>query len=186
MATVNVHITDTADDGNELPGVFYNTGAVQSGAFGGLQAWAFLRFLAVTGPVSGATINSATITLEVTDVSGSPDTTFYGVDADDPAQFADPGNLPSAATQTTANAAGPTATGSQQVNVASIVQEIVNRAGWASGNDMAFVCEDNLNTGTNVWAADDLDDTTEAVLDIDYTNPGATTRRYSLSLTGVG
>lgn len=177
MATVQVEITDTNDDVAEFVGLLFAANSLSCGYNGtfGVPIYAGLRFQSVTGPVSGATINSATITFNVTNINGTPNTTFYGVDADDPAVWANPGNLPSNATQTTASATGLTATGSQQVDVASIVQEIVNRAGWASGNDMAFVCEDNAGSGDNSWVAEDYQaaGTAEAVLDIDYTNPAS-------------
>lgn len=190
MATVQVQITNTADDVQEAVGVALDTSAIVAGynASFGVPFAGGIRFRSVTGPVSGATVNSATLTLMIS-IGGTPNTTIYGVDVDDVAVWSDPGNLPSAAARTTASVAGPTATGSQQINVATIVQEILNRAGWASGNDMAFVGIDNAGAGNNSWQADDIDDagTDHAVLDIDYTNPGgATLRRYSLTLGGVG
>lgn len=187
MATVNVHITVTGDDGSELVGVGLITNSYGAGATSGIDVHGFLRFQSVTGPVSGATINSATITHNVTAIAGTPDTTCYGVDVDDAAAFSDPGNLPSAAARTTASSdADPAGTGSRTINVATQVQEIVNRAGWASGNDMAFVMIDN-GTGENNWSAEDFQaaGTAEAFLDIDYTNP-ANKRRYTLTTLGVG
>lgn len=181
MATVSVHIAATADDVTELVGLgMLNDGSagglgqtVSSGWISSLDTWAGLRFLSVTGPVSGATINSATITLNVTSITGTPNTTFYGYAADSPAAWASPGNLPHNATLTSASVSGPSATGTRTVDVTSIVQEIVNRSGWASGNNMSFVCDNNTGAGGNAyWSAEDYvaAGTAEAVLDIDYTN----------------
>lgn len=192
MATVSVHITATGDDVTELVGfALVNDGSsgglgqtVTSGLIGGRDTWAGFRFLSVTGIASGATINSATITLNVTAIGGSPDTTFYGYATDNPGAWADPGNLPHNATKTSASVSGPTATGTQTINVASAVQEIVNRVGWASGNNMAFVCDNNTTSGGDIyWSAEDYvaAGTAEAVLDIDYTNRGKT-----LAALGVG
>lgn len=175
MATVSVGISDTLDDGSELPGVAFQTGSLAAGFISGVfEGNAFLRFLAVTGPTSGATINTATITLNITAIAGTPNTTVFGVDVDDAAAFSDPGNLPSAAAKTTASSDGdPAGTGTQTINVVTQVQEIINRAGWASGNDMAFVWDDNAGSGSNSWTAEDFQaaGTAHAVLDIDYTNP---------------
>lgn len=188
MATVNVHITDTVDDGREGVGVLFQTTSDLAGFASGFRFLIFFRFLAITGPVSGATINSATITHNCTVVTGTPNTTCYGVDVDDAAQFTNPTNLPSNATKTTASSdADPAGTGSRTINVVTQVQEIINRPGWASGNDMAFVIDDNAGSGDNYWACEDLGDagTAEAYLDIDYTNP-ANKRRYTLTTLGVG
>lgn len=174
MATLQVKVTDTADDGWEIEGGLESS-IVAAGSDGGVSFSAFFRFLNVTVP-QGATIDSATLTVLITDVSGAPDTTLYGVDVDDAAAFADPGNLPSAATKTTASAdPDPAGTGTKVITITTIVQEIVDRAGWASGNAMAFVADDNAGSGTNFWAAEDYEDagTAEAILDITYTVPAA-------------
>lgn len=188
MPTVQIDIVNTDDDVQEAVGIALDNSSVVCGFNSGFGV-AFaggVRFRSVGVP-QGATINSATITFQIDNVTGTPNTTIYGIDVDDVAVWSDPGNLPSAATKTTASATGPTATGSQQVNVASIVQEIVDRAGWASGNDMAFAGIDNAGSGDNFWVAEDLADAggNEARLDIDYTagGPTFTPRR---ALTGVG
>lgn len=170
MATVQVKITDTADDGYEYQSELV-TGGVAAGFDGSDEAIAFLRFLNVAVP-QGATIDSATLTLNITTVEGTPNTTLYGVDADDAAAFADPGNMPLAATKTTASAdPDPAGTGSKVITITSIVQEIVNRVGWTSGNAMAFVGVNSAGSGSNYWFAEDLEEagTAEATLDITYT-----------------
>lgn len=175
MATLQVKITDTADDGVELVGVVFFTDGFAAGvsdAYASLL-YGFLRFLNVTVP-QGAGISSATLTLNIIDITGTPDTTLYGVDADNAAAFADPGNLPSAASRTTASAdPDPAGTGSHVITITSIVQEIVDRAGWASGNAMAFVAIDNTGSGSHFWVGEDYEDagTAEATLDITYTVP---------------
>ncbi len=181
MATLQVKITDTADDGYEADGALDPT--FLAAGFQGLTVLAFLRFLNVTIP-QGATIDSATLTLNITDISGTPDTTLYGVDEDNAAAFAAPGNLPSAATKTTASAdPDPAGAGSKVITITSIVQEIIDRAGWASGNAMAFVGDDNAGTGPSYWSAEDYEDagTAEATLDITYTVP-ATGRNAAFQL----
>ena len=186
MATLQVKVTDTADDGFEVFGSLTN---VQFGAgyASGATFLLYCRFLNVTVP-QGATIDSSTLTLNITDVTGTPNTTLYGVDEDNAAAFADPGNMPSAATRTTASAdPDPAGTGTKVITITTIVQEIVDRAGWASGNSMAFVADNNAGSGDNYWFAEDYEDagTAEAVLDITYTAGGASVP-FRRSLLGVG
>lgn len=183
MATLQVKVTDTADDGYEIPTVGFTTSQIGAGTTSGFVQYAFFRFLNVTVP-QGAVASEATLTLNITGVTGTPDTTLYGVDVDDAAAFADPGNLPSAATRTTASAdPDPAGAGSKVITVTDIVQEILDRAGWASGNDMAFVAADNLGAGEHYWTAEDYEDagTAEATLDITYTVP-ATGRNAAFQL----
>lgn len=183
MATLQVKVTDTADDGYESPFGIEDNDGVFGGAADGDWGVGFCRFLNVTVP-QGATVSSATLTLNITSLVGTPNTTLYGVDADNAAAFADPGNLPSAATKTTASAdPDPAGTGSKVITITTIVQEIVDRAGWASGNAMAFVVEDNAGSGENYWIAEGYEDagTAEATLDITYTVP-ATARNAAFHL----
>ena len=137
--------------------------------FGGVESNGGLRFLSV-GIDQGATISTAKITVNVINVTGTPDLIVYGVDADAAAAFADPGNLPSAATRTTASTAfAPTGTGSAEIDVKAIVQEIVNRVGYAGGA-IAFVIDDNAGAGTNYAEIEDIDaaGSNEAQLDVTY------------------
>lgn len=184
MTAIQVKITDTADDGFEgSEGI--STGVVKAGKSAGATLTAFFRFLNVTVP-QGATIDSATLTLNITDDS-SPDTTLYGVKVADAAAFADPGNLPSNATRTTASAdPDPAGTGTKVITITSIVQELVDQALWSSGNAMAFVAEGNSGFFAS-WTAEDYEDagTAEATLDITYT-AGATIKPFRRSLLGVG
>lgn len=187
MPTVQVDIAANADDVLQIDtGLFPNFTA--AGMLFSSEYEAGLRFQSVAVPQS-ATIVSATLTLNITSVNGSPETTVYGVDVDDAAAWAAPGNLPGNATTTTESSPGPTATGSQQIDVTAIVQEIVGRGGWTSGNDMAFVVLNDkaLSGQDHTWFAEDLNDAggNEARLDIDYTagGPTFTPRR---ALTGVG
>lgn len=114
---------------------------------------AALRFASVDLP-QGADISQATLTLTVSTVGGNPDTTCYGLAVDDLEAFADPGNLPSAIARTTASQPfAPNNSGSVGINVTTILQEIVNRAGWESGNALGFVFEDEVGSGENYWQA---------------------------------
>jgi hypothetical protein len=97
-----------------------------------------VRFQTVNVP-NASTITSATLTLRYTEApSGS--VTVYGIDTDDLAAFSNAASINSAP-QTTASAvfSGGSSGADKSVDVTSIVQEIVNRAGWVANNDMGFV-----------------------------------------------
>ena len=187
MTAVQVKITDDADDGYE-GSIFGLSASDVAAGYGAFETEiAFFRFLNVTVP-KGATIDSATLSLNITVVNGTPNTTLFGVDADNAAAFANPDNLPSAATKTTASAdPDPAGTGTKVITITTIVQEIVDRAGWASGSAMAFVVVNNAGSSDNDWLAEDYVDvgTAEATLDITYT-AGAASVPFRRSLLGVG
>jgi hypothetical protein len=128
-----------------------------------------LRWLNVTVP-QGATITSATVILiprnavtgTITNVHG----TWFGVDEDNVAQFSDGGieALSGAFTPTTASTNFDPTTwvvddpDDQTYDITSIVQEIVNRAGWSSGNAMALVLLDDSTANGNSARAWDFTD----------------------------
>lgn len=110
------------------------------------QYWSIggFRFLNVAIPQS-ATINSATISLIIQSSAGDPATIIKGAAADNIDTWSAP-NTPNGATKTTASVnwtitgASGTAT---SPSIVSIIQEIVNRAGWVSGNALAITIQDN-------------------------------------------
>jgi hypothetical protein len=171
--TLNLAITATGDDRYDVVGVGLGADDVGliSGQSGGVDAVAGWRFQNVTIP-NAATINSAEFSVEVTGVSGTPQLEMHGNDVDDAAVWG-AGNLPSNITQTTAATTVDdyTSTGVKTTDVTAIVQEIINRAGWASGNDLALVLFDDQATDENFAAMADLLHATaqEGRLSINYT-----------------
>ena len=128
----------------------------ESGAGGPSWFWCpGVRFNNVT-VAQGATITSAKITYtgRVTDVPLGYDQTIYGDDVDDSVNFVDNANIISR-TRTTASASWTTPivttadTEFDTADLTSIVQEIVDRAGWASGNDMTFMSITTAGTADN-------------------------------------
>lgn len=112
---------------------------------------AAFRFLDVTIP-QGETINTATITLKanVTD-SDNISVTITGIDEDNTGDFS---SDPTARLQTTASVSwsinGATLDATEQSpDMALIVQEIVDRGGWSSGNAIGFFV-DNDASGNNI------------------------------------
>jgi hypothetical protein len=105
-----------------------------------------LRFQSITVP-KGATITEATITFYADEThSDTTDLTFHGQDADNAPTFVDvDGDVtsrPRTAASVDWNDVPPWSTVHATYttpNLAPIVQEIVGRAGWSSGNAMVFV-----------------------------------------------
>ncbi len=107
-----------------------------------------IRFNNVTIP-RGATILSAYLEFAADETdNGSTNLTIYGEDHDDASQYTGSNYDISNRTKTTAsvnwnsvaawNSIGQT---HQSPDLTTIVQEIVDRSGWSSGNDMAFIIE---------------------------------------------
>jgi hypothetical protein len=135
------------------------------------------RFTNVT-IAQGATINSATLTLNLTQATNdSPALDIYCEDVDDAATFAAASNNLSNRTLTTAKTdwdGTDLGTGDKIVSITSAVQEVIDRAGWVSGNDLNVIAVGQTGTAVriNTW-----DNSTSlcARLDIDYTEAGAAT-----------
>jgi hypothetical protein len=141
----------------------------------------------------GVTIDNTTI-LQVqvtTTESGGVTSTVSADDVDDAAAWAN-GSRPSQITPTTATVSfAQTSSGLKSLDVTAIVQEIVNRGSWASGNDMRFAALSHTGTGTEVGHSGDLTDSNgavEAVLSIDFTAAGGGSSRPPArrGLMGVG
>lgn len=139
MPTVSYGIAATADDGCQVgtfgffdtnPGAGYDSGSASNLSVG-------FRFLSVAVP-QGATITSASLTLK-TD-SGFPATgsawgTIKGVSADNAPSWTT--TSPAAASKTIQSVA-ITSDAAKAYDVTTIIQAIVSRTGWASGNALAF------------------------------------------------
>lgn len=118
-------------------------------------------------------ISSATLTINVFSVAGAATTgTLFGNDADTAGAWAT-GSGPLDMTPTTASTsfAVPDATGAANYTVTDIVQEIVNRAGWASGNNMAFGCQGTI-TGTYKYITDFGNGSNFATLSVTFSGGG--------------
>jgi len=113
-----------------------------------------LRWQSVNIP-NASTIDSATLSIYISAVGGSLSTDITGIDEDDTATWS-AGSRPSQRARTTAKVtanaanwgnygAGKWAT----IDITSIVQEIVDRAGWVANNDLAIAIDDTAGSGTN-------------------------------------
>jgi len=144
-----------------------------------------MRFTNVTIPV-GATITSAVVEVFMKWQAGGDDiiTLFRGCDEDNAATFGTT-DRPSQRASTTA-VVNRTYTDAADWSDESwlslddctdVVQEIIDRAGWASGNAMAFVFENNGSASTNRWQFHDYNygSTNAAKITINYTTGGGST-----------
>ncbi|HZN37888.1 MAG TPA: hypothetical protein VFD82_03740 [Planctomycetota bacterium] len=138
-----------------------------------------LRFQNLTVP-AGATISSAFVQFSTDEVKSDPtQLTIAGEASDNPATFTGTALNISSRPRTTAtvawapaawtvvNEAGPN---QRTPNLASIVQQVVSRPGWASGNALVFVI---TGTGVRTAAAFDVGPTLAARLTVNYQS-GAT------------
>lgn len=113
------------------------------------------RFTNVTVP-NGATINSAKIivTAGYTNVNVVVNTKVRGCDEDNQGDFADYAAYAAAARTAAVNWAGIAAWTSgvqyDSPDIASIIQTIVNRVGWASGNAMTIFWDDHDDLSDHV------------------------------------
>lgn len=200
MVTVNEGITTGTDDGygaitgGGSPSINL-TGTLLLGgsrtARGSLQTRdQGIRFQTIAVPnasgLSGGVVDSATLTVNIENTAGNPETIVYAddVDGEDTA-----GDCPTWSTSspdrpvrgdptpTTAQVGfDPAGNGSADIDIASVVNEIVARAGWASGNNMRFLVEDDLDSGgTDTFdiSASEHATNAEPALEIVYTAAAA-------------
>jgi hypothetical protein len=150
VPTFSGQVSQSSDDAREITagtgihtvnntGVGTNIG--QAGV--GTNFLVFLRFQNVTIP-QGTTISAATFSPNFTSASNTGSATINGEAADDSATSTTTANSISSRSKTTASASwnvGTVASTGFQVSpdISSVIQEIVNRGGWASGNALSLL-----------------------------------------------
>lgn len=154
--TVDVVVSAGADDGF-YHGSFVNNGAsLAVGDNGGTKTGSFMRFLNVTIP-QGATITSAVLSLTadlLTGAIGNVDTKVRAVAADNAVAPTDTTTY-NALVRTTASVNfDPTSwdlgTNYNSPDIATVVQEVISRAGWVSGNALTIMWEDRASATNSV------------------------------------
>lgn len=156
--TVDVVITAGADDGfsyTAFDGTGNNVAAGNISA-GPLGSW--FRFLNVTIP-QGATINSAVLVVEADSPSGTVTAIRTQLRADDIDNATAPTSVATfnALTRTTAKvdfdpAVWVISTVYSLPDLAAVVQEVTDRAGWVSGNALQLLWDDDGTSPTNTYA----------------------------------
>ena len=147
-----------------------------------------IRFRNITVP-QGATIGSATLTFNVNEVTvGTTDVTLYGEAIDDAPAFTATASDISNRTRTSANVSWSppdwTVISQNEVSpdVSSIVQEIVSRSGWSSGNNIVFIIG---GTGTRTAFSWDGDANAAPILTLSYAFGSDVTLPACLDLSPV-
>jgi len=192
--TINLTVGSNANDdcGSTTFGLLNSTVDVVGKFVGSFITRIFYRFASATIP-QNATIVSATFSAVAvdTDSTSTWSTKIHLNAADNPSAPAD-GTALDALALTTAFTAPTTSlntTSGTRFNfdVASAVQEIVNRSGWSSGNALMIVWVDNgSSSGINRrWSDYSGGSTNQAKLDITYNDP-VTGNKSNLVLLGVG
>jgi hypothetical protein len=177
--TLNERIIDHADDSEEYissGGIDWGSSDLELGEEGSPQIVG-MRWRNLAIP-QGATITSAYIVFTADEVQeGTPvNLTFWGEDADNAAVFENVSYNISSRTKTSASVAwnnvplwsvvGET---HQSPDISPVIQEIVNRGGWASGNALVV-----LVTGSGRRTADSYSEPTKApLLHVEYTTPAS-------------
>jgi hypothetical protein len=133
-----------------------------------------MRFANITVP-SGATITNAFIQFQVDASSTGPASlTLRGEDVDNAVTFSSSKNDITGRTTTTAseawspanwNTVGAAGTDQRTSDLTSIVQEIVDRGGWSSGNAMVFIV---TGSGERLAVAHDGDSSAAPLLHVEY------------------
>lgn len=175
MATWSGTIAASADDAAQAPDTSVSiTGTVMNA--NSTSQGAGMRWPNVTIP-QGSTINSATLTITVVNTSfDDPDVNIYGQAADNAAAFAATNNNVSSRTSTTAvvtwTASSIGAGAKNAPDLKTVVEEIVGRAGWSSGNALALIVWGRSGASLLRWNQYD-NGSGAASLNIDYTEPPA-------------
>lgn len=174
MATFN--IATGTDDGYWYSTTYSNLASViRLGYFSSNNVNNFIKFNSINIP-QGATIDSAYITL----IAGGSDSgdlivRIYGNDADNataPTTYTEGNNL--VLTTEYSDWTTPNFTFNSSYNTSSlvnVVQEIVNRAGWTSGNNMQFIIQNQTGTISKRAYSYNGDPAKAAIFTVTWTEP---------------
>jgi hypothetical protein len=165
-------VATALDDGHSYVSSAQWFGAFTFSQLGANYAPAW-RFQTVNVP-QGATIDSATLRVDVLQ-SGTGTGTLHGQNVDSAPSWADAsanGPVQMAKTTATTTFDGFGTTGQKTFDVKTIVQEIVNRAGWAANNDMRIGVGSNAAGAVVKFYEVDYGSGTAGRLTIDYTAGG--------------
>jgi type IV pilus assembly protein PilY1 len=179
MPTVYLRPKASADDAFENAGTVTLTDIAPD--TNAATKWFGVRFPSVPIP-KGSTINSAILSVLPSNSSNDePKHTFYGEAADDAAQFAATSNNISGRTRTSAsvlwdnaNLGADGSTFFSPPDLKTIVQEIVNRSGWVSGNALSLLWNGNADTTRDLAIITFDSGPNKEVLTVDFTPPAGT------------
>jgi hypothetical protein len=172
MTVVSVRTVASTDDAEE-----YSGGSMTTGSFDldiGTTSWSGMRFRSISIP-RYATITKATLTFKARGGSSSASqTTFYGQATSNAAAFSSTSYNISSRSRTTASVAWnpiPSWTNNYTYtspDISTIIQEIVDRSDWSSGNNLVIVCN-TPSTGQRSAETYDGEPASSPLLYIEYT-----------------
>lgn len=170
MTILTVNVASGNDDGEERSsGTMSLTGTTLTVNEAGEMIG--MRFLNVTVP-KNSTINSAVLTFNIGSASyDDPDVNWKAEDADNAAAFAATSNNFTPRTLTTAvvtQTATGIGTGNKTITLTSLVQEVVERGGWVSGNALNIFA---VGRSTSEFRPRSYEAGYPASLEINYTIP---------------
>jgi hypothetical protein len=177
MPTINESVAAGADDGmvarfgTYLLPLYASTTMLLSYGSPSSQWWPAIRFDSVAVPPA-ATITSASLSIVHAGGTGSPVGTIYGNDVDSAPAWGSANRVLNIA-KTTASASLDTVNSTSVNDVTGIIQEIISRGGWASGNAIAFGIFQQANGGN--WRGLTFESGSPPTLDITYTEGGGVT-----------
>lgn len=186
MSIVNLQINSSSDDGYEADDTTWvDNDYVKYGQWNSVVYDGGLRWTSVSiikkGIIASAILSYYSTTYGIDDIKGQ----IKGIAEDSPAIWTQE-TKPSTRDKTTANINGNSANWSKagswySIDIAPIIQELVNRAGWVSGNSLAIVMEDNGSSQQmHSIFSHDFNPNYAAKLDITYTIPPT---EYTFSTT---
>lgn len=185
MTSFSTSIAASSDDAREdsVGSVTLNANTLSTSGGG---SWLGLRFTNVTIP-QGATITSAYQTVYVHS-NDDPNLDIYGEATDDAATFTTSSKNITNRSLTTAKvnwSATDIGTGSKDTpELKTIIQEIIDRAGWSSGNDIVLIW-DSLGGSAVIFRSYDYGSDIPSIT-IEYTEPasgGANPKTARIRLT---
>ena len=190
--TFEVRIAVDSDDAEESPSgsVDLTSSDLELVDDGGDQTVG-LRFAAVNIP-AGATITNAYVQFQVDEASTvATNLTIQGQAADNAATFTTSSDNVSSRPRTSAqaswsppawNTVGEAGPDQRTTNIATVIQEVVSRPGWVSGNALALIV---TGTGKRVAESRRPGPTTAPLLHVEYTSGGGSTPALSISDANV-
>lgn len=190
-------VAASADDAQQVGTTCTINGTTIGASLDATTDWAGMRWDNVTVP-NGATIHTAYLACVPSGTGeDEPLVTIYAEDADDPAQFTTTASDISNRSRTSgvswsdANLGVSGATYAISADIASQIQTVVNRAGWASGNAMVVIVQGGATSTRDLTIeAQDLGpDTNPPILAINYTAAvagGAMLRQKRMTMLGAG
>jgi hypothetical protein len=197
--SVVANLDDCYEDGGTTNNVDGYSGRDYAGANFGNFYNGGLRFQSIPIPADATGINSSTIQIFREGFGGAPSLQISADDDDNAGAWAAGAGAErpngSGYVITTATTAWNSGFGSNGAyvtspSIAAVVDEVIQRAGWASGNAIRFALRAVLQTGTNFITFNDFSNnstTEEALFDADYiAAAGGGEAPRNILLLGVG